>query len=193
MNYNNEVINYILNDKRINEAIESICKKYIGPEYLDDFKQYIYLVYMNISNTKLFELYILNDKSKLGKYCVKIAKNNSSKTSEFHKQFINYGRAGTTPIYYTNDLDQLIAEEEPNIEQELKDNHKTNTILNILNKLKCKDCNGYYDATLFEQHILNGKTYRQLSNETKICHTSIRLAVERTKKYIQKEIKKYNL
>lgn len=191
--YNKEVINYILNNKRINDAITTICKKYIGAEYIDDFTQYIYMVYMDISQTKLLELYTLPDKTKLGKYCVTIALNHSSKNSQFHKVFLNYGRAGSTPTYHTNDFDKLEANTPLDIEQELKDNHKINTIYNILNTLKKKDCNGYYDATLFEQHIIEGKTYRQLAKETGINFTTIRLAVERTRKYIQTEIKKYNL
>ena len=169
-----QIINYILNNKIINEYFEKVPE-----EYKDDFRQEILLIILNDLNTdKLTHLENLYKENNLGRYVNGIITNQlKSETSQFHYKY-RKNKMLELPSTYEEPITQY---------QEINTDIMMQKLMFCLNNLP------YYNAVLFKLYYgicpitgeLTGKTtYRKIAEEIGIKEQLVKRIVTATKKIL---------
>jgi len=196
----NELLLYVYNSKKINEALNKMCKKY----NIDDLRSHLLIELSKKEEKKVIELLSMNRKE-LDYYCIRILLNQlKSNTSSFHKLYSVVYVSGNNKKHNFSllDLDVItdLMDDNDNITDELK-----NEILNIEDE-KIEDNSLYYkrkvekiknillhikpiDALLFNFYYFDGMSYADISRMSGVNWQSIRYSVVKTLEVVKNKLK----
>jgi len=197
----NELLLYVYNSKKINEALYKMCNKH----NIDDLKSHLLIELSKKEEQKVIELLSMN-KRELDYYCIRILLNQlKSNTSSFHKLYsVVYvsGNNKKKSNFKLLDMDIVtdIMDDSDNITDELK-----NEILSIEDE-KIEDNSLYYkrkvekiknillhikpvDALLFNFYYFDGMSYADISRMSGVNWQSIRYSVVKTLEVVKNKLK----
>jgi len=172
-----EILDYILNNSIINQYFNKI--EY---EYRDDFRSHIWLIIMEMIESKWDKIVELYNKNELGKFIIGIINNQlKSNTSSFTKDYKN------KKFIYPDDLPEVIDEPMVVINTRII----LMKVLNILNNIHFVDAilfKLYYGIDPVTNEITEPKTYQQVQDIININYQTVRNSVMKTQKLIKESI-----
>lgn len=147
--------------------------------YLDEFRQELWLILLQLDENKLITLY---NKNEIKYFYIGIIKNQLiSNRSPFHRKF----RMSTT-IEFEDDNTLL---EEDDIDKIIIKEKKLKYIDERLEELIIKFPLMLKDISIFKMHFYDGLNYRQIVSKTNIPLTSVHNYITNVKHFLKRNIK----
>lgn len=175
-----DIVNQLSNDSKLVNELKNIHQA----EYTDDMLQDMWLYLLD--RVKPEKLTHLCEKDQMKYFLLSIIKtqvnSRSSKTAVNYRNQFNYQPNSNT--YYTKEVIKTIMGYE--------DDRKID--LEAFNIKVAKELSkiGWYDREIFIRVVNSGKTYAQLAQEIRIADYNIANSFRKTRKLLQKKMKKWN-
>ena len=179
-----------MRDKILSEVYsDDLYRQYAAefyPQLVDEICSELFLILCEMDEDKLIALYNNNE---LKYYNIVIIKN-----------MIFYKYSSFNKMYKQDKLDDSVVmenfdkvESEDDDSRDFNDDAADELVKDIKSFLKSRSkttCGGWYDEEIFNMYFFSDKTYRDLSEETKIPTPSIFNTAKKTQAIVVKEFKK---
>jgi len=161
----------IIEEIYTSEIFNEIINKYSHPNYIDDAKQEIILILIDLGDEKLKEI---KEKKYLTFFIIRIIKNQlASATSPFYTKYRKHR-------FDEKDLEYLIDESDDDIGEKIEFEENLEKLDTFLDQLH------WYDRTLWELKYKEDNSYNQLVEMTKIPRISLWTSITQTTNHIKK-------
>lgn len=169
-----QLINLIVTSKTINKTLNKVT-----PSFRDDFRQFIFLQVLELTEEKLLSEYLRCDTC-LYKYVGGIIRNQLiSDKSPFYLQ---YRKDNSTPEALNHYYNTTHPDTEDIITAHKQEQLNVDNILNFLRSVHPKK------TTLFKEYYLKGKTIKEISAKYNIKYTTVRSIIKTTEALIKEKV-----
>jgi hypothetical protein len=188
-----EIITELYND----EMLRGYTKKLSPSNYEDVYQEFLLIVMTKISEEKFLELYTLKE---LNFYCVRIIKNMITNPASPFNRSLGYEDVSydVLPQNFNSPFSDSTIDEESNVEVLTLSNERETEIDLCIEDVKkwlknrSKTVEGaYYDEILFTKYFIDGMTFEEIAEQTKIPKSEVYNNITLTQSAIQTKFKEH--